>query len=36
VMGAFGRSMLSGFFKHSTAELIIKTVNLPVFVAHHK
>lgn len=36
VMGAFGRSMISGFFKHSTAELIIKTVNLPVFIAHHK
>ncbi len=35
VMGAFGRSMLSGFFKHSTAELVIKTVNLPVFIAHH-
>jgi nucleotide-binding universal stress UspA family protein len=36
VMGAFGRSMLSGFFKHSTAELILKTINLPVFIAHHK
>jgi hypothetical protein len=36
VMGAFGRSMLSDFFKHSTAELIIKTINLPVFIAHHK
>jgi hypothetical protein len=36
VMGAFGRSMLSGLVKHSTAELIIKTINLPVFIAHHK
>jgi nucleotide-binding universal stress UspA family protein len=36
VMGAFGRSMLSDFFKHSTAELVIKTINLPVFIAHHK
>ncbi len=36
VMGAFGRSMLSGIFKHSTAELVIKTINLPVFIAHHK
>jgi nucleotide-binding universal stress UspA family protein len=36
VMGAFGRSMLSGLFKHSTAELIIKTINVPVFIAHHK
>jgi hypothetical protein len=34
-MGAFGRSMLSDFFKHSTAELIVKTINLPVFIAHH-
>ena len=35
VMGAFGRSMFSGFFKHSTAELVVKTINLPVFIAHH-
>lgn len=35
VMGAFGRNMLSAFFRHSTAELLIKTVNLPVFIAHH-
>jgi hypothetical protein len=35
VMGAFGRGMFSGFFKHSTGELIIKTINLPVFIAHH-
>lgn len=36
VMGAFGRTMLSGFFRHSTAELVVKTINLPVFIAHHK
>jgi len=36
VMGAFGRSMLSDFFKPSTAELVVKTINLPVFIAHHK
>jgi hypothetical protein len=36
VMGAFGRSMLSDFFKHSTAELIVETINLPVFIAHHQ
>jgi hypothetical protein len=35
VMGAFGRSMFSDFFKHSTAELIVETINLPVFIAHH-
>lgn len=35
VMGAFGRSMVSDFFKHSTADLLVKTIDLPVFVAHH-
>ncbi|OQP49809.1 hypothetical protein A4H97_28400 [Niastella yeongjuensis] len=35
VMGAFGRNMLSDFFKHSTAELVLETINLPVFIAHH-
>ena len=35
VMGAFGRSTISDFFKKSTAELVLKTVNLPVFIAHH-
>jgi hypothetical protein len=35
VMGAFGRNMLSTFFKHSTAELLIKTINVPIFIAHH-
>jgi hypothetical protein len=35
VMGAFGRNMLSGFFRLSTAELIIKTFNRPIFIAHH-
>lgn len=34
VMGAFGRTMLSDFFRPSTAALVIKTVNLPVFIAH--
>jgi nucleotide-binding universal stress UspA family protein len=35
VMGAFGRPMLSRFFKPSHAQLIVKTINLPVFIAHH-
>ena len=35
VMGAYGRNMLSGFFKHSTAELVVKAINLPLFIAHH-
>ena len=34
VMGAFGRNMLSTFFKQSTAELLIKTINVPIFIAH--
>jgi hypothetical protein len=36
VMGAFERNMPSGLFSHSTAEIIIKTINVPVFIAHHK
>ena len=35
VMGAYGRGILSRFFKPSHARLIIKTVNMPIFVAHH-
>ncbi len=35
VMGAYGRSMLSRFFKPSHARLIVKTVNLPIFIAHY-
>lgn len=34
VMGAFGRNWLSRMFKPSTAELLIKINNLPVFIAH--
>jgi len=34
VMGSFGRGPISNLFKHSTAELLLKTVNLPVFIAH--
>lgn len=34
VMGAYGRTLLSGYFRHSTAELVIKTINLPLFIAH--
>ncbi|MHA4808616.1 hypothetical protein ACX0G9_10950 [Flavitalea flava] len=35
VMGAYGRTMLSRFFKPSHARLIVKTVNLPIFIAHY-
>ncbi len=34
VMGAYGRGMLSSLLRHSTADLLVKTVNLPVFIAH--
>jgi nucleotide-binding universal stress UspA family protein len=34
VMGAFGRNWLSRLFKASTADLLIKINNLPVFIAH--
>ena len=34
VMGAFGRSTFSTLFKPSNAELILKTINIPVFIAH--
>lgn len=35
VMGAFGRNMVSSFFKQSTAQRILSTLNLPVFISHH-
>jgi len=34
VMGAFGRTMLSSLVSKSNAELILKAVNLPVFISH--
>ncbi len=34
VMGAYGRNALSEFFKQSSAELIIKAINPPIFIAH--
>ena len=35
VMGAYGRSLLSRFFQPSHARLVVKTVNLPVFITHY-
>jgi len=35
VMGAYGRNMLSRLFKPSHARLIVKTINLPIFIAHY-
>lgn len=34
VMGAYGRSAVSRFFKPSRADLIIKTITQPIFIAH--
>lgn len=35
VMGAYGRSTLSNFFKKSSANLIIQVVDVPLFISHH-
>lgn len=35
VMGAFGRTMFSQFFRPSSATALISTVDLPLFIAHH-
>ncbi len=35
VIGAYGRSTVSTALRKSTAELILKTTNLPVFITHH-
>lgn len=34
VMGAYGRSGVSRLFKRTAAEKVLKTTNLPVFIAH--
>lgn len=35
VMGAYGRSMLSSFFKRSSADALIRKLDMPLFIAHH-
>ena len=35
VIGAYGRSMLSNFFRKSNADILIRTVDLPIFITHH-
>jgi hypothetical protein len=35
IMGAFGRSLLSRFFKESLANYIITQTNAPIFIAHN-
>ena len=34
VMGAYGRSMLSNFFRKSDADILIRMVDLPLFITH--
>ena len=34
VTGAYGRSILSSFFKPSTADLLLKAVDIPMFITH--
>jgi hypothetical protein len=34
VMGAYGRGLLSRFFRPSHARLLVRTLNLPIFIAH--
>jgi hypothetical protein len=34
VAGAFGRSALSRFFNSSATDMVLKTVDIPVFIAH--
>jgi hypothetical protein len=35
VTGAYGRSILSSFFKPSTADLLLKAIDIPMFITHH-
>jgi hypothetical protein len=35
IMGAYGRSLLSNFFRKSNADTLIRIVDLPIFIAHH-
>ncbi|HTS44836.1 MAG TPA: universal stress protein [Puia sp.] len=35
VIGAYGRSVVSSLFRQSTADLVVKTINLPIFIAHN-
>jgi hypothetical protein len=35
VMGAYGRASVSQFFKHSRADILIKTLSQPIFISHY-
>lgn len=34
VIGSFGRNFISTFFRQSTAELVLKAIDIPIFIAH--
>ncbi|MBO9562659.1 MAG: universal stress protein [Niastella sp.] len=36
VLGAYGRSQVSRFFRHSHAEKILKTITQPIFITHSR
>lgn len=35
VMGAYGRNMISRFFRQSKADVLIESLSCPVFITHH-
>ena len=35
VLGSYGRNLLSQLFKQSTAEKLIRMIDLPIFITHH-
>jgi hypothetical protein len=35
VIGAYGRNMLSRLFRKSTADKLVRMVDLPIFITHH-
>ncbi|WP_127127454.1 universal stress protein [Pseudoflavitalea rhizosphaerae] len=35
VMGAYGRNTVSNFFRHSSADVVLKTTSQPLFITHH-
>lgn len=35
VIGAYGRSILSNFFHKSNADVLIRMIDLPIFITHH-
>jgi len=35
VMGAYGRTSVSQFFRHSRADILIRTISQPIFISHY-